>query len=60
MFIRYNPAEQIERLRAEFHESRARVWEDESVPWEKRSAEVERSSAGHCESGELEVCSTKD
>jgi len=42
MFIRYNPAEQIERLRAEFHESRARVWEDESVPWEKRNAEVDR------------------
>ena len=42
MFIRYNPAEQKEQLRAEFHESRARVWADENVPWEKRNAEVDR------------------
>jgi hypothetical protein len=42
MFIRYTPAEEIERLRAEFHENRARVWADESVPWEKRNAEVDR------------------
>jgi hypothetical protein len=42
MFIRYTPAEEIERLRAEFHENRARVWADESVPWEKRNAEVDQ------------------
>jgi hypothetical protein len=42
MFIRYTPAEEIERLRAEFHENRARVWAEESIPWEKRNAEVER------------------
>jgi hypothetical protein len=42
MFIRYNPAEKIERLRTEFHENRARVGADENVPWEKRNAEVDR------------------
>jgi hypothetical protein len=42
MFIRFEPGEEIERLRAEFHGSRARIWEDESVAWEKRNAEVDQ------------------
>jgi hypothetical protein len=35
MFIRYNPEDEIERLTAEFHESKQRIWEDESLRLEE-------------------------
>jgi len=41
MFIRYNPEAEIERLTAEFHESKQRIWEDDSLRLEEKDPAVE-------------------
>ena len=41
MFIRYTPEDEIERLTAEFHESKQRIWEDDSLRLEEKGPAVE-------------------
>jgi hypothetical protein len=41
MFIRYRPEAEIERLTAEFHESKQRIWEDDSLRLEEKGPAVE-------------------
>jgi hypothetical protein len=42
MFIRYNPESEIEQLRAEFEEGKAKIWADETIPLEEKDPEIYR------------------
>jgi hypothetical protein len=42
MFIRYNPESEIEHLRAEFEEGKAKIWADETIPLEEKDPEIYR------------------
>jgi hypothetical protein len=38
----FNPEAEIERLKAEFQEGKARIWADENMPLEEKSPEIDR------------------
>jgi hypothetical protein len=42
MFIRYNPESEIEHLRAEFEEGKAKIWADRTMPLEEKDPEIYR------------------
>jgi hypothetical protein len=42
MFIRYNPESEIEHLRAEFEEGKAKIWADQTMPLEEKDPEIYR------------------
>jgi hypothetical protein len=42
MFIRYNPESELEHLRAQFEEGKAKIWADETIPLEEKDPEIYR------------------
>jgi hypothetical protein len=42
MFIRHNPEAEIEHLRAEFEEGKAKIWANETIPLEEKDPEIYR------------------
>jgi len=42
MFIRYNPESEIEQLRAEFEEGKAKIGADETIALEEKDPEIYR------------------
>jgi hypothetical protein len=42
MFIRYTPEDEIARLTAEFHESKQRIWEDDSLRLEEKGPAIDQ------------------
>jgi hypothetical protein len=42
MFFTFDPEVEIERLKAEFQEGKARIWADENMPLEEKSPAIDR------------------